>query len=117
MLFWYVKGLNIVFFQVASLSWCKAPDVGLPRPDRVYYLTLPVQDAGERAVFGEERYEKVAFQKIVQQKFEELRGEEWLDIDASKNIDSIHSEILADSLKVISSCSSQSISELWKDEL
>lgn len=104
-----------LLLQVASLSWCKAPDVGLPRPDRVFYLTLPVQDAGERAVFGEERYEKVDFQKIVQQQFEELRGEEWLNIDASKDIDTIHREILADSLQVIASCSSKSISELWKD--
>ena len=101
--------------QVAPLEWCKAPDVGLVCPDRVFYLTLPAQDAEQRAVYGEERYEKVSFQQLVGDEYEHLRGKEWLDIDASKDIETIHSQILKDTMAVIKSCSSQPIGKLWTD--
>jgi thymidylate kinase len=34
----------------------QAPDKGLPAPDVVIYLDLPVEKAMERGQFGEERY-------------------------------------------------------------
>ena len=98
---------------MAPLSWCKAPDVGLPRPDRVFYLNLPADVAEQRDVYGKERYETLAFQKLVKEEYENLRGEEWINIDASLDIDSVHSQILENTHEVIKSCSSSPIAKLW----
>ena len=51
------KGLN--------LSWCKAPKVGLPTPNRVLYLDITPEIAAEHGDYGEERYEQLDFQKKV----------------------------------------------------
>lgn len=63
------KGLN--------LDWCKAPDIGLPAPDLVIFLDLPVDDAKERGEFGEERYEKVDMQRKVAANFKLLQTDSW----------------------------------------
>ena len=39
------------------LAWCRAPDVGLPRPDAVVYLDVPSEVAESRGSYGEERCE------------------------------------------------------------
>jgi hypothetical protein len=43
----------------------KAPDRGLPAPDAVLLLTLSPEAAAARGEYGEERYERVDFQKAV----------------------------------------------------
>ena len=43
-----------------DLEWCKTCDRGLPSPDCVIYLDMPVEEAAKRQ-FGEERYEKIDF--------------------------------------------------------
>ena len=48
-----------------DFSWCKGPDVGLPRPDLVCFLDVSEQMALARADFGGERYEKIEFQNKV----------------------------------------------------
>jgi dTMP kinase len=48
-----------------DLEWCKAPDKGLPAPDKVFYLQLDQAEAAARGGYGEERYEKQAFQEKV----------------------------------------------------
>ena len=50
--------------QVANIDWCKGPDRGLPAPDIVFFLKLSPEAAQKRANFGEERYERVAFQEV-----------------------------------------------------
>ncbi|CAM9830209.1 unnamed protein product [Chrysoparadoxa australica] len=76
-------------------SWCKQPDVGLPAPDMVIYLDIPVEDAMKRGQFGEERYEKESFQRIVRDNFMMLRdediaqGKQWHVIDARDSIEDI----------------------------
>ena len=53
-----IKGLD--------LSWCKAPEVGLPTLYLVLYLDITPEIAAERGDYGEERYEQLDFQKKVQ---------------------------------------------------
>jgi dTMP kinase len=48
-----------------NFSWCRGPDVGLPRPDLVCFLSVSEQAALARADFGTERYEKIEFQNKV----------------------------------------------------
>lgn len=61
-----------------ELDWCKAPDNGLPKPDLVIFLDVPVQSTTNRAGFGEERYERLDFQILVRKRFEELWDDSWV---------------------------------------
>lgn len=99
--------------QVAPLCWCKAPDVGILRPDRVFYLELSAVAAEKRAIYGEERYEKVSFQQQVEEQYQKLKEEEWLTFDASKNIDTLHAEILKEALEVVDASTKLPIGNLW----
>lgn len=58
-----------------AADWCRAPDAGLPQPDLLLYLDLPVEEARMRGGYGEERYEREAFQASVRQCFLQLLGE------------------------------------------
>ena len=103
--------------QVAPLAWCKGPDVGIPRPDLVIYLKLEAKAAERRDVYGEERYEKVSFQQQVEEQFEALKEEDWMLMDASRDIVSLHTEILAKALEVIDKCGDSGIDSLWTNDL
>ena len=51
-----------------------APDAGLPAPDLVLFLEVPVEVAESRGEYGEERYEKREFQAKVRTAFEGLKA-------------------------------------------
>jgi len=38
-----------------DLEWCKNPDRGLPKPDAVIFLDMPIEEAAKRGDFGGER--------------------------------------------------------------
>jgi len=59
------------------MDWCKQPDRGLPRPDLVLFLDMPVADAARRGGFGDERYEKLDFQQLVRDNFLKLKEKDW----------------------------------------
>lgn len=42
-------------FLGLDLSWCKSPDAGLPKPDKVFFFTLPLEHVQQRNGFGNER--------------------------------------------------------------
>lgn len=52
-----------------SLSWARAPDVGLPRPDLVLFLDLDEVQARARGGWGGEAYEKAEMQRRVRELF------------------------------------------------
>ncbi|KAF8253124.1 thymidylate kinase [Wilcoxina mikolae CBS 423.85] len=88
-----------IAFSVAKgldYSYCRAPDVGLPKPDAVIFLDLPTETAEGREGFGGERYEKRELQEKVKEVFKEVRereGGEWSTIDASKGIEAVAEEV------------------------
>lgn len=74
-------------------EWCKSGDVGLPRPDCVIFMNMPVELAARRGQYGEERYEKLDFQRLIQQRFLALQAEDrtsgegdWLVVDATQRL-------------------------------
>ena len=73
------------------------PDIGLPLPDIVFFLNLSIDEISKRGDFGNERYEKLDFQKKVLSNFlllkEKMPKLNWVDIDASRTIDSINIEL------------------------
>lgn len=82
------KGLDI--------SWCQAPDVGLPVPDGVFFLHVDESVGASRASFGDERYENLDMQARVRAEFRKapLRaGVQWHDVNGARDIQVIHDEI------------------------
>ena len=60
-----------------DMHWCKSPEVGLPKPDVVLYLTVPPDVAASRTSYGSERYENVDFQAKVDKNFRQLMDSDW----------------------------------------
>ncbi|KAK3402537.1 P-loop containing nucleoside triphosphate hydrolase protein [Sordaria brevicollis] len=52
-----------------SLSWARAPEIGLPRPDLVLFLDLDEEQARLRGGWGDELYEKAEMQRRVRELF------------------------------------------------
>lgn len=81
------------------LSWARAPEVGLPRPDVVVFLDLSEEEAAKRGGWGAERYEKGEMQRRVREGFEGLKGsggEEGEDlrvVDAGGSVDVVEGRI------------------------
>lgn len=98
-----------------DLDWCIQPEVGLPRPDAVLYLTLSPEEAAKRAAFGGERYEETGFQRTVAKNYNILKSEDWKVVDASKNIEDLHSELLAMVKGIIEGVGDRGLGVLWAD--
>ena len=103
---WLASGTHIVcdryaFSGVAysaakglDFGWCQQPDVGLPAPDKVFYLNVSQELAAQRSGFGEERYEKAEFQTKVGEQFEKFKGDKfWQVLDAGREMDELENEI------------------------
>lgn len=101
--------------QGFTLDWCKQPDKGLLRPDLVCFLDLPLSEALKRAEFGEERYENVAFQQKVLKAYKSLYDDTWKTVDASCDVDRVHSQLLQLVLEAMDSSKSKPVHRLWTD--
>ena len=82
-----------------DLPWCAWPDVGLPLPDVTIFLDVDDHVAMQRSEYGQERYEKQAFQSAVRTHFNMLEsmvrssGSEWVRIDACGSVDNVWSQV------------------------
>lgn len=74
-------------------EWCKAPDSGLPRPDLLIFLDLPVESASAREGYGEERYEKNEFQIKVRNCFQSLVDDSWTFAEGTGTIEQVSARI------------------------
>lgn len=78
-----------IAFSVAKglpYAWCLAPDISLPAPDLVLFLSLSPEAAAKRGGFGDERYETSELQLKVREVFARIAGdvgESWREVDAS----------------------------------
>ncbi|XP_063896718.1 thymidylate kinase [Helicoverpa armigera] len=99
-----------------DFNWCKSPDVGLPKPDKVFFLTMPVDSIKERNGFGNERYEVLNFQKKVSETYQKLKEDNWEVLDANRSIESIQEDLLQQSLNIINDVPEKPIGKLWKKE-
>ncbi|EEQ39361.1 hypothetical protein CLUG_03489 [Clavispora lusitaniae ATCC 42720] len=53
-------------------EWLYSPDKGLPKPDLTLFLTIDLEELSRRKGWGDERYEKSAFQAKVKQCFMQI---------------------------------------------
>ena len=79
----------------------------------MFYLKLSAKAAQQRAEFGTERYEKLDFQRDVEQQFEALRDSNWHELDASRDIESLHAEILRTVKRVVQERRDTPLAALW----
>ncbi|KAK3730212.1 hypothetical protein RRG08_034958 [Elysia crispata] len=99
-----------------DLNWCRQPDVGLIKPDKVIYMTLSENKASERADFGEERYEKKEFQAKVEKIFEQLHDPSyWQVVNGDGSIDEVHQDIFSAVSEVLSADCGP-LQKLWTEE-
>ncbi|KAF9211205.1 hypothetical protein CPC16_000685 [Podila verticillata] len=98
-----------------DLTWCKNPDRGLVRPDLTFFLDLPTSEAEKRGGFGEERYEKRELQEKVRRVFHELKGKEWVMVDARSSVQTMHEAILKTALEKIQEASEANDDRLLED--
>ncbi|KAL6777417.1 TMPK1 [Auxenochlorella protothecoides x Auxenochlorella symbiontica] len=85
-------------------AWCRAPDVGLPAPDTVFFLDLSPEQAAERGGYGQERYETTDLQKKVRQAFGTLQDPSWVVVDAARSVETVQAEIAEESERILSRC-------------
>ncbi|GAW83877.1 thymidylate kinase [Plasmodium gonderi] len=84
-----------------SKTWCMNPDQGLIKPDIVFYLNVPPNYAKNRSEYGEEIYEKIEVQKRIYETYKNFYQEHyWINLDGTKKIDDIHTDILKEILKL-----------------
>lgn len=96
-----------------DLNWCKSPDAGLPQPDKVFFLTMPLEAVLKRNGFGNERYEVVDFQKKVWNVYSKLIESNWDVLDANRTMDAIQTDILSKSLEIIKEAENSPIKKIW----
>lgn len=84
-----------------DFDWCKEPEVGLPKPDIVFLLAISEEMMLKRPGFGNERYENASMQKNAVDNYKKLIDENWVVVDAEKDIETVHSKLMAHVLKTI----------------
>jgi len=87
---------GIVYSAVKSnmdVKWCIESERGLPKPDAIIYLSLPIEIINERQSFGVERYETVNNQIKVDKMFKQLFDSTCIEVDANKSIEELHLDI------------------------
>ena len=67
--------------------------MGLPSPDCVLLLHLSAEAASQRGAYGEERYEKLDFQRRVAQQFQLLTEPWWTLVDAARGEDEVAKDV------------------------
>ena len=91
------SGIAYTGAKGVDLDWCAAPDAGLPAPDLVLFLEVPVEVAESRGEYGEERYEKREFQAKVRTAFEGLKARfpDWQIVDGQPAPPEVHAKVAA----------------------
>jgi dTMP kinase len=101
-----------------DLDWCKAGDVGLPKPDLVLYFDIEPEVAAQRGDYGKERYENVGFQTLVRENYLRLEDESWRVLDANTSVECLHEQVVvhveALQKQMDASVVSSDVGELWK---
>ena len=93
-----------------ELEWAWSPEVGLPAPDVVLYLTVTPAVAASRGDFGAEKYENDQMQRNVREMFSklwELEVANVLFVNADRNLEAVEADVLNGAEKAFSSSADQ----------
>ncbi|XP_041978135.1 thymidylate kinase [Aricia agestis] len=99
-----------------DLNWCKTSDTGLPQPDKVFFLNMPLEKVQERNGFGNERYENTDFQKKVMQMYMKLKDDSWDIVDASRTKEAVQDYLLNSIVEVVKNVGNKPVNKIvWTD--
>ncbi|XP_055372679.1 uncharacterized protein LOC129606393 [Condylostylus longicornis] len=103
---------GIAFSTAKGLDyeWCKAPEVGLLKPDLVIYLNTNPEILANRGNYGEERYEKVELQNSVKNVYNKMikeQGTNWLHVDADDSVENVFKILIEKVLVTIDEAASK----------
>ena len=111
------SGIAFTAAKGLSIEWCRQPDIGLIKPDKVLYMTVSGDAAFQRAQFGEERYEKVEFQNKVKEIFQKLKDSDyWQDVNGDATIPEVHEEVYKLVDKAMVDAEAKPLSKLWSTD-
>ena len=103
-----------------DMQWCFSSEVGLPKPDAVIYMDLTVDEALTRGGFGNERYEKEAFQRTVADLFVTLADndpETWFKCDAARKKEDITKELVAYVREIVNEIGGNPLARICNERL
>ena len=97
------------------MEWCKNCDKGLPKPDVVFFLDINETEVKTRGDYGKELYEREEFQKLVKEKYFNLREGNWTIVDANDSIEGLHKKITGLMDGFLKEKKGDTIKKLWLD--
>ncbi|CAG8524681.1 7037_t:CDS:2, partial [Racocetra fulgida] len=109
-----VKYLNEHGFTAVKGKF-PASYIGLPSPDIVFFMDVPLEETEKRDGFGSERLDKSEIQVKARNVYLSLTGPEWKILDGRQSIDELHEKIVNMSLEVVQKCGVIPIQDLWKN--
>lgn len=62
---YYFSGIAYTAAKGVPIEWCSKPDQGLTEPDLVMFIDVRAEEVASRPGFGNEKYEKVEYQRKV----------------------------------------------------
>ncbi|KAJ8978249.1 hypothetical protein NQ317_012605 [Molorchus minor] len=97
-----------------EIDWCKQPENGLPKPDKVLFLMVNQEEIMLRPDFGNERYENREIQKKVFEVYQQLfkENDNFESIDSARSIEDVQVEVLKKTLETIKSVENLPLSTL-----
>jgi len=108
------SGVAFTSAKGLDLEWCKNPERGLPKPDRVIYLKVDQAGAANREDSGLERYESIEFQERVREKYNQLRDDSyWQVVDTGREKEEVHQDILRLVLEAMKKSEKEPLDHLW----
>ncbi|KIW99265.1 thymidylate kinase [Cladophialophora bantiana CBS 173.52] len=82
-----------------SLEWAWSPEIGLLKPDLLFFLDISSSDAAKRGGYGAERYEKEEMQSRVRTLFKglfaRLDGVAVHQVDAGRTMEEVAADVLS----------------------
>ncbi|XP_005099718.2 thymidylate kinase [Aplysia californica] len=110
------SGVAFTAAKGLDVEWCRQPDVGLIKPDKVIYMMVSGDCASQRSQFGEERYEKLDFQVKVKNVFKQLEDPDyWQVVNGDVSVDEVHSQVYQIASETINGASEKPLLKLWTD--
>ncbi|XP_063699409.1 uncharacterized protein LOC134830003 [Culicoides brevitarsis] len=108
------SGVAFTAAKGLDIEWCKAPEIGLMKPDLVVYMTLPLKEIVSRGGFGKERYEIPEFQRRVGATFKKLFDPTyWKEVDASPKPEELQITLTNIVENAIEDAKDKPLSYLW----
>lgn len=98
--------------RCVDFNWCCGPENGLPKPDLVMFLKLTTEEMSKRSGFGDERYENVEFQTIVDQNYNKFKSDDFIHVDAAKNVSDLTNDLLEKVLRTIDNAKNTKLENL-----